>query len=503
MQSISLFRRVGALVALLVLLASCAQPTPSEAPPEPAAAPNAPTSAGGTLIMVFGSRDPSTIDPALVGDVQSAFIVRQLFSGLVRLDENMDVQPDLAERWELSDDGRTYTFVLRESLTFADGSPLTSADVIYSLERASDPSLSPFLPAQTYLGDIVGVPEKLRGEVATISGLQAPDERTVAITIDAPKSYFLAKLAHPTSFVVDQQQVEGDPRGWLDAPNAAGPFVIERWENDALMDLRRNDQFHRELARLDRVRLLIGANANNPLILYEQGDIDVTSVPAFALARVRDQSNPLSTQLVQVPQLSLFYLGMNVEIPPFDDPKIREAFSLLIDRERLAILTLADSASAARGILPPGMPGYNEELPLPQANIEAARQLIRESSYGVLKICRRLRRMAAAGQAPCAMLPATNLASVSKCATSRVLAISLTRSRRTICRSTAQAGSPTTPTRKTSSICSFAAVAAKIIPPTPTPKSMRCLTKRRSKPTKRGAGNSIAKSRRRSSPMRR
>jgi oligopeptide transport system substrate-binding protein len=337
---------------------------------------------GGTLIMTLGARDPNTLDPALVGDTTSAFVVRQIFSGLVRLDNELAVQPDLAERWEVSDDGLVYTFALRRDARFSDGTALTANNVQYSLERAADPQLGQFLPARTYLTDIVGVREKLDGQADTISGIEVLDEYTLRITIDGPKRYFLAKLAHPTSFVVQQANVENDPQGWTENAVGSGPFVIERWEHDNLLLLARNTNFYREQARLSRVRMLMGAQASNALVLYEEGDIDLTSVPSYALARVQDENNPFSKQLVSVPQLSIYYIGMNVTIPPFDDPKVRQAFSLLIDRVRVAEISLAGSGEAARGILPPGMPAYNAKLPAPTSDIEQARQLLNESRYG-------------------------------------------------------------------------------------------------------------------------
>lgn len=395
-----LLRRLSATILFLLILMGCSLVTPRPASPTPAflvatsvpavVAINTPAvpattedlGPGGNLIMTLGYQDPTTLDPALVGDVTSAFVISQLFSGLVRLDSNLEVQPDLAETWQVSDDGRTYTFILRENARFADGTPITSEDVRYSLERATDPNLSPYMPAASYLSDIVGVREKLAGEASGVIGLQVIDQRTVAITIDSPKSYFLAKLVHPTSYVVDRRAVEAGGDTWTEQPNGSGAFEIEQWDHNQSLVLRRNVNYYRDLARLDRVTLLMGASASNSLVLYEQGRIDLTNVYADSLARVQDESNPLSRELVSVPQLSITYIGMNVTIPPFDDPKVRQAFALLIDRERLAHVTMGDSVQAARGILPPGMPGYNPNLPAPVANIEQAEQLLKESKYG-------------------------------------------------------------------------------------------------------------------------
>ncbi len=377
----------------ILLLVGCAgnppAPTPMVAPtpvPAPALAPT-PVSLGngGTLIMALGARDPSTLDPALAIDVTSAFIIRQLFSGLTRLDSKLEVQPDLAESWQVSPDGLTYTFTLGKSIHFADGRRITSADVVYSFERASDPKLATSLPASTYLGDIVGVRERLAGKADHIAGLSAPDDLTVVIRIDSVKSYFLAKLSHVTSFVVDRRAVEADATGhWLEHPNGSGPFEIEQWQHNQLLVLKRNLNFYRELPKLDRVRFLIGAAASNAMVLYEQGDIDVTDVPSTDLARVQDTGNALSKELLHMPQLSTFYLGLNVTMPPFDDLKVRQAFALLIDRAKLAKVSLNGTGDAAWGILPPGMPGYDPQLPPVQADIAKAKALIAESRYGAV-----------------------------------------------------------------------------------------------------------------------
>jgi ABC-type oligopeptide transport system substrate-binding subunit len=384
--------RMLIVVVLTALLVACsgapagpAVPTEEVVQGAPAPQPAPPVAQAvslGTLITTLGSRDPTTLDPALVGDVVSAMVIRQLFTGLVRLDATLEVQPDIAGSWDVSPDGLIYTFYLRPDARFADGTPITARDVIYSLERAADPQLTAFPPAATYLNDIIGVAEKLAGQADTIRGLEQLDQFTVQITIDAPKAYFLAKLAHPTSFVVDRRAVERGGDRWTAQPNGSGPFTIERWDNDRLLVLVRNLNFYREQAKVDRVRFLMGADAANPLVLYEQGRIDLTGVPGFALARVQDPTNPLSAELVSVPQLSVTYIGMNVNLPPFDDPLVREAFSLVLDRERLANVTLRGGAQMARGILPPGIPGYNPDLPEPVANAERARQLLAASRYG-------------------------------------------------------------------------------------------------------------------------
>jgi ABC-type transport system substrate-binding protein len=362
--------------------AAAALPTPSPNATSAPLPPNATVGSGGNLIMALGPQDPPSLDPALVSDTTSAFVTNQLFRGLVQLDANLEVQPALAQTWDISEDGSTYTFMLRPGARFADGRPITSEDVRYSLERATNPALAPSLPAAAYLNDIEGVAEKLRGEADEISGLRIIDDLTLEITLAGPRSYFLAKLSHPTAFVVDRFDIEAGGGDWTQNPNASGPFEIESWQRNEMLVLRRNENYFGSLARLDQVTFLLGAAASNPLVLYEQDEVDIVDVPSYALARVRDENNPLSEELVRVPQFSLTFIGMNVTVPPFDDPLVREAFTRLLDRQRIAEVTLNNSVQPAYGILPPGIPGYNPDLPPTEADIEEARDLLAESRYG-------------------------------------------------------------------------------------------------------------------------
>ena len=129
--------------------------------------------------------DPYTLDPALSGEMTSHSYIMQLFSGLVRLDDNLEPAPDIAERWQVSDDGKTYTFYLRQDVRFHDGREVKAEDFKYSWQRACDPETGS-QTAATYLGDIVGVKEMLADKAKEISGVRVIDDYTLQVTIDAP-----------------------------------------------------------------------------------------------------------------------------------------------------------------------------------------------------------------------------------------------------------------------------------------------------------------------------
>lgn len=332
----------------------------------------APSSEGLTL---YGS-EPSTLDPALCTDATSASYIVEVFSGLVTLDNDLKVVEDIAESYDISSDGATYTFYLRDGVRFHNGKSVTAGDFKYSIERAADPETGSAV-AEAYLGDIVGVKEKLNGEADEVAGVRVVDEKTLEITIDAPKAYFLSKLTHPTAFVVDEENVASGGNWWRH-PNGTGPFKLWQWQEGQKIILERNEHFYGDKVNLERVTFrLIGS----PMMMYETGEIDITPVGTANIERVLDPTNPLNRELVIVPELSVWYVGFNTAIPPFDDQKVRQAFCHAIDKDRIVEILLKDTVASAYGILPPGMPGYNEELEGLGYDLTRAQQLIAESSY--------------------------------------------------------------------------------------------------------------------------
>ena len=331
---------------------------------------------GGVLRLAGGL--PPTLDPALVQDSTSAEYIVHLFSGLVRLNSELEIVPDLAERWELSEDGRVYTFYLRPEASFADGRLIAAEDLVYSLERACSPALGSTV-AETYLGDIEGVSEYIAGQTQAIAGLVIVDPQTLQIKIDAPKAYFLAKLTYPTAYAVDRVQIEREGDRWISGPNGSGPFILDELTQDKIV-LARNERYYGQLAALERVEYLL--SGGYPITMYENDQLDVADVPPGEVVRITDPDNPLSREYRVTPVLSVQYWAFNVDEPPFDDPAVRQAFVHAIDREKLTRLVLQDTASPARGILPPGIPDFDEAFQGLSYDPDKARALLASSRYG-------------------------------------------------------------------------------------------------------------------------
>jgi oligopeptide transport system substrate-binding protein len=335
-------------------------------------------SLGGQGVLNLWDTGPLTLDPAIAADMSSYMYVMQIFSGLVGLDQQLDIVPDIANSWDVSSDNTTYTFHLRQGVKFQDGREVKAADFKYSWERACNPATGSGTAA-TYLGDIVGAKDMLAGKTEEISGVEVLNDYTLQVAIDAPKAYFLDKLAYPTAFIVDKANVESGVNWWRQ-PNGTGPFKLKEWESGQQLILERNQNYYGEPAKLEQVVFHFSAAA--PMALYETGQIDVTLVSTSYIDEVSDESNPLHLELAVTPELSLYYIGFNTAKPPFDDVNVRQAFCLAVDKEHIAKVILRDMVSEAEGILPPGMPGYNETLKGLDYNVEKAKELIAASKYG-------------------------------------------------------------------------------------------------------------------------
>ena len=326
------------------------------------------------LVLAGGeSNNPRAYDPA-TGQGNNL-----IFSGLVMLNPKLQVTPDLAISWNISPDGKVYTFHLRKNARFHNGRQVTAQDVIYSWERAADPDLNSD-NVLTYLGDIVGIHERHAGESEHISGLKAINDQTLQVTIDAPKPYFLMKLTYATASVVNRENVESGPE-WYRTPVGTGPYKLVRWEPLKMQLYERNADFY---SRQPAIRfVVIELFKGQGIRLYENGEVDMTGVSLFDVERVRDPGEPLRKELVEGVSMCTDKVSFDLAQPPFDDLKVREAFSLAIDRQRYLDVVQRGIGVPAHGLYPPALPGYKHDLSTPDFDPALARQRLSESRYGL------------------------------------------------------------------------------------------------------------------------
>ena len=324
--------------------------------------------------LFLSAGEPNTLDPAKwYGGADS--ILGDIFSGLVKLTTDLQVIPDLAESWEVSPDGKVYTFHLRHGVTFHNGKPFTANDVKYSWERACDPDTESDT-AETYLGDIIGVAEVISGDETEISGVKVLDDHTLEVTLDEAKAYFPYKLAYVTSWIVDSETIDDIE----DAPNGTGPFKMVKHDEEELMILARNEHYYRGFVSLEYIVYLI--YQGYPIRLYESDDIDMVYVDEELVERAEDPQDPLFGNVQTTSGLCTYYVNFDVTRPPFDEFEVREAFTKAIDKDRYNDVVQEGKGVIANGLYPPGLPGYNPDVEPIVYDPDQAREALEASSYG-------------------------------------------------------------------------------------------------------------------------
>lgn len=327
---------------------------------------------------IEGITDVVSLDPARATDAQGFTVIGLLHAGLVRLSGDLLVEPDLAESWEISEDGLTYTFTLREGAAFSDGSPITAADVVWSFTHALDPSTGawtgPYL-----LSNIVGSDELVAGETTELSGVVALDDRTVQISVKQPSAYFLSQLTFGPSKIVSSAAVEASPDTWDQAAVTSGAFSVAEWNRGQGLVLVPNTFYWQPASQLSQLEIVFNQDSETAYQLFRTGELDIMGgaqnpIPAARVPEVRDSADFRSTNAFNVR-----YVAFNNTLAPFDDVRVRQAFSHATDRATLAEIVLDGTVLATDRILPPGMPGSEVPVAGLEYNPAGAQALLAEA----------------------------------------------------------------------------------------------------------------------------
>jgi len=337
---------------------------------------------GGQNVLRYAlPSPPTTFDPATVQDGDTIDLLMQVFEGLVQWNEENEIVPNLAERWEVSDDGTVYTFHLRENVKFHNGRALTAADFEYSITRALLPATKS-QTVKTYLFDIVGAREVFEGKAQTLRGVRVVDDHTLQITIDRRRPYFLGKLTYPTAYVVCKEAIERN-NGVLDekAMIGTGPFRLQSYQPNYSVILTANADYHGGRPILDGIERPILTDSTTRQTTYESGDLDIVDIQRADLDRI--QNDPaLGKEIKEFPRAAIWYLAMNQNaFEPFKKKEVRQAFAMAINKDELIRLALKGTAQKASGILPPGVPGHDPDLPGLPYDPEKARRLLARAGY--------------------------------------------------------------------------------------------------------------------------
>jgi oligopeptide transport system substrate-binding protein len=311
--------------------------------------------------------DLKTMDPALSTDAASIAGIDLVFTGLVQFDDNLKVQPQLASSYVLGSDGLTWTFHLRPNLKFSDGTPLTSADVVYSINRALLPATKSVV-GPTYLALIKDSDKLNAGKIQTIIGdsLLTPDANTVVIIANKKASYFLDALVYSTSYVVEKSVIDQYGANWTDhlsdngGQGGDGPFKVQSWTRGTNITLVPNPNYYGPHPQVQKLIYAFYKDTGTNFKAYQAGQTDYSlGVPTSDLATARALPN---NQFMLIPQLWINYYTMNYLVKPFDNIHIRQAFDLAVNKDLIVHSVWKDTLIATNHIVPKGMPGYSPNL---------------------------------------------------------------------------------------------------------------------------------------------
>lgn len=332
--------------------------------------------------------DPTTWDPALVQDGPTIDLLQNIHQGLVGWDEKSQVVPLIAARMpEISADGKTYTFTIRDGARFSNGRAITAEDVRYSLARSLDRRLNSSV-AMNYLNDIVGAAELAQGRASELAGVKALDAKTVQIALVAPRGYFLGKLTYPTAYIVPKEEVEKGAKNPQGVPEISdkntvgcGPFVLKEFVPHSKAILAASETYWGGRPKLNRIERPIVKDAKTARNLYDAGQLDIVTLEKSNYEQDRD--NPaLKDQIKLWDRAATFYLGINqTHIVPFRDKRVRQAIAHAIDKDAIVNNVLLGVNLKAEGVLPKGIPGFDETLRGPAHDVEQAKKLLADAGF--------------------------------------------------------------------------------------------------------------------------
>ena len=287
-------------------------------------------------IVVDKGEDARTIDSALDQDSTSTRIVFDLFSGLTSFDQSNKTIPGLAEKWDVSPDGKTYTFHLRSGLKFSDGSPITAEDVVFSWQRIADPKVGS--PYNMLASNIVNGQAIIDSKMpATQLGIKALDPQTIEISLNHPDASFLQICAMPNTAVVSKANLQKFGQAWTDPKNMvnSGAYIVKEWVIKGHMSLVKNPNYYdASNVSVTNITVLPIVDANASLNQYQAKQVDITD--RIPIDQYKEINQQFTTQAHTVTQEGLYYYDLNMTLPKFkSSPQLRQALSMAVDRQAL------------------------------------------------------------------------------------------------------------------------------------------------------------------------
>ncbi len=370
MKRTCLATTVAAAALLLGLAAASAQVKP-----------DADAKDGGSITITYKD-DVATLDPAIGYDWQNWSMIKSLFDGLMDYEPGTtNLVPDLAESYEISEDGQTFTFKLRQGVKFHNGREMTAEDVKYSIDRVVNPVTQS--PGQGFFASIKGYDEAAEGKADGVSGITVVDPSTIRFELTRPDATFLHVMAINFSHVVPKEEVEKYGADFGKNPVGTGAFKLGEWTLGQRVVFQKNeDYWNKGLPHLDSITFEIGQEPIVALLRLQKGEIDIPGdgIPPAKFQEVMNDPEQ-KARVVEGGQLHTGYVTMNVNVPPFDNVKVRQAVNMAVNKERIVQL-INNRAVPANQPLPPSMPGYAKDYQGYAYDPDKAKALLAEAGFG-------------------------------------------------------------------------------------------------------------------------
>ena len=360
--------------------------------------------ANGKILTIEMGPEVETIDPALNTTNDGANYITYLFDNLLRVDKDGKIAPSMAEKYEVSDDGLTWTFHLRDGLKWSDGSDFTANDFVYSWQRMVNPEVAaPY--AETVLGmvdgyeDAIGNPDE-NGNTTTTPDVtklrvEAPDDKTFVVHMAKPTPYFDKLATFAALSPVKKDVVESNPDGWTLDPKtyvSTGPFKLKEWKSGSYLMLEKNENYwNKDAVKLDGIKCLLMQDQNAAFSAYESGDaLMIKDIPTQEITTLQKRPDYHLD-----PQLGTYFIDLNNTLDEFKDAKVRQALSLALDRKYISETITAGTYTPAKGFIPQGVSDWDgsswyDHLTDPsvyinvddyQANLAKAKELLAEAGH--------------------------------------------------------------------------------------------------------------------------
>ncbi len=313
---------------------------------------------GGKLRMSLADSDVTSFDPIVPFDNMSIWTMLHIYDQLVRVGKDgRSVDPDAADSWKVSQDGKTWTFHIRNGIKFSDGSPLTASDAVFSLKRA--------ISKDSNFGD----------SFTLVESIAAPDASTVTVTLKKPWASFLAYVSLYTASITPEKLVTAGGKDFWEKPVGSGPYVLAEWVKNDHLILKRNPNAWQK-PYLDELRFDVLTDDNTRMLKLRGGELDIaTNVPPNQVEALR-KTKGIVVELF--PQMRFDYIYYNHAKKPFNDLPVRQALNYAIDRQAILKAVLFGYGQVAASMLPP-MLYYNDQVKPYPHNVAKAKALLKEA----------------------------------------------------------------------------------------------------------------------------